>query len=107
MFAIGNDFETEPWLKFVREKEIGNWINVSDNPQINQADSASKLIYTGVTTLQSLNFRKTFDVFSTPKVFLLDADKRVIAKQLSAEQIGELLERLEKQGRSSWNDANQ
>jgi thiol-disulfide isomerase/thioredoxin len=98
MFAIGNDFETEPWLKFVREKEIGNWINVSDNPQINQADSASKLIYSGVTTLQSLNFRKTFDVFSTPKVFLLDADKRVIAKQLSAEQIGELLERLENKG---------
>ena len=95
MFAIGNDFETEPWLKFIREKEIGNWINVSDNPQINETDSATKLIYSGITTLQSLNFRKTFDVFSTPKVLLLDEDKRVIAKQLSAEQIGELLVRLE------------
>jgi hypothetical protein len=28
-------------------------------------------------------------------MFLLDADKKIIAKQLGAEQLGELLERLE------------
>lgn len=95
IFAIGNDFETEPWLKFIRERDIKDWIHVSDNPAINQSDSATKLIYGQVTTLPSLNFRSTFDVFSTPKVFLLDEEKRIIAKQLSAEQIGELLERLE------------
>ena len=94
VFAIGNDFETEPWLKFLKDKKL-DWINVSDNPAINATDSATKLIYAGITTLPSLNFRTTFDVFSTPKVFLLDADKKIIAKQLSAEQIGELLKNLE------------
>lgn len=94
VFAIGNDFETEPWLKFVKDHKL-DWINVSDNPAINATDSATKLIYNGITTLPSLNFRTTFDVFSTPKVFLLDADKKIIAKQLSAEQIGELLHNLE------------
>ncbi|MFM1930728.1 MAG: hypothetical protein RL226_31 [Bacteroidota bacterium] len=94
VYAIGNDFETEPWIKFVKEKKL-DWINVSDNPAINKADSAAKLIYGGVTTLPSLNFRTTFDVFSTPKIFLLDADKRIIAKQLGAEQIEELLRNLE------------
>lgn len=95
LYAIGNDFETEPWLKFIKERDINEWINVSDNPAINATDSATKLIYGGITTLPSLNFRSTFDVFSTPKVFLLDADKKIIAKQLSAEQIEELLMRLE------------
>ena len=94
VYSIGNDFETEPWLKFIRKHKL-DWINVSDNPQINQTDSATKLIYSGITTLPSLNFRTTFDVFSTPKVILLDKDKRVIAKQLSAEQIEDMLNHLE------------
>jgi thiol-disulfide isomerase/thioredoxin len=93
IYAIGNDFEPEPWLKFLREKDISDWIHVSDNPQINAADSATALIMAGTTTLQSLNFRTTFDVFATPKMFLLDKDKRVIAKQVGAEQIGEILAR--------------
>lgn len=95
VYAIGNDFESEPWLKFIKDKQIDVWTNVSDNPAINKSDSASKLIYGGVTTLPSLNFRSTFDVFSTPKMFLLDADKRIIAKQLGAVQLAELLDRLE------------
>ena len=95
IYAIGNDFEPEPWLEFVREKDIKDWIHVSDNPQINAADSATALIVAGVTTLQSLNFRTTFDVYATPKMFLLDRDKRVIAKQVGAEQISEILTRQE------------
>lgn len=95
VYAIGNDFESEPWLKFVKDKKIDVWTNVSDNPAINKSDSASKLIYGGITTLPSLNFRSTFDVFSTPKMFLLDTDKRIIAKQLGAAQLAELLDRME------------
>ena len=95
VFAIGNDFEPEPWQKFVQEKGYTDWINVSDNPQVNAQDSASVLIYSGITTLKSLNFRTTFDVFATPKVFLLDKDKRIVAKQIGAEQMEEILGRLE------------
>ena len=68
---------------------------MSDNPQINATDSATALIMAGVTTLKSLNFRTTFDVYATPKMFLLDRDKKVIAKQVGAEQIGEILAREE------------
>ena len=90
-----DDFEPEPWLEFVREKNIGDWIHVSDNPEINASDSATALIMAGVTTLKSLNFRTTFDVYATPKMFLLDRDKRVIAKQVGAEQIADILAREE------------
>ena len=95
IFAIGNDFEPDPWQKFIREKKLEDWIHVSDNPLINAQDSASKLIYAGITTLKSLNFRTTFDVYATPKLFLLDIDKKVIAKQVGAEQMAEILARLE------------
>ena len=101
IYAIGNDFEPEPWLEFVREKGIGDWIHVSDNPQINASDSATALIMAGVTTLKSLNFRTTFDVYATPKMFLLDRDKKVIAKQVGAEQIAEILAREEEAARSN------
>jgi thiol-disulfide isomerase/thioredoxin len=102
VYAIGNDFETPEWKKFIREKEL-SWINVSDNPEINKSDSAMVLIRSGITNLQSLNFRKTFDVFSTPKVYVLDADKKVIAKQLSAEQVEDLLNNLEGSVQNSEN----
>ena len=39
------------------------------------------------TTLASLNYADTYDVFSTPKVFVLDKDRRIVGKQLSPEQI--------------------
>ncbi len=95
IFAIGNDFDPEPWQDYVREKEYTDWINVSDNPLINAQDSAMALIQTRQTTLKSLNFRTTFDVFATPKIFLLDSDKRIVAKQISAEQLEDILNRLE------------
>ncbi|MEO0405022.1 MAG: hypothetical protein AAF193_09135, partial [Bacteroidota bacterium] len=106
VYAIGNDFETEPWLEFLDEYEIHDWINVSDNPQINQQDSAAVLIRSGITTLPSLNFRTTFDVFSTPKVFLLDQDKVLIAKQLSVEQLEELIMKMEENDASSEDQGN-
>ena len=99
IYAIGNDFEPEPWQKFVEEQGYTDWINVSDNPLINAQDSASALIYGGVTTLKSLNFRTTFDVFATPKVLLLDKNKKIIGKQIGAEQLGDILGRLEEMER--------
>ena len=95
IFAIGNDFDPEPWQVYVKEKEYTSWINVSDNPLINAQDSAMKLIQGQITNIKSLNFRKTFDVFATPKVFLLDQDKHILAKQIGADQLEEILGRLE------------
>jgi hypothetical protein len=59
-------------------------------------EKATELIYSGVTTLKSLNYRTTWDVTSTPKVFLMDKDMKIIAKSLGAEQLDQLLENLYK-----------
>jgi len=95
IFAIGNDFEPEPWQEYIREKELTKWVNVSDNPLINAQDSATALIYGGVTNLESLNFRTTFDVYATPKMFLLDENKNILAKQVGAVQLAEILSQME------------
>jgi hypothetical protein len=47
------------------------------------------------TTLQSLNYQQTYDIYSTPKVFVLDKDKKIIAKNLSISQLEDLLDRLQ------------
>tara|TARA_B000000532_G_scaffold244137_1_gene242597 strand:+ start:3456 stop:4892 length:1437 start_codon:yes stop_codon:yes gene_type:complete len=97
IYAIGNDFESEPWQEYLKDSEYNEWIHVSDNPKINAQDSAMALIYSGTTDILSLNFRTTFDVFSTPKLFLLDSEKRILAKQLGAIQVAEMIYRLEKE----------
>jgi hypothetical protein len=65
------------------------------NQFIMNQDSATKLIYGGKTTLESLNFHQYWDVTSTPKVYLMDKDHKIIAKSLGSEQLDELLERIE------------
>ena len=95
IYAIGNDFETEPWKEYLEGTDYADWIHVSDNPEVNAQDSAMALIQSGVTDILSLNFRTTFDVFSTPKLFLLDENKNILAKQVGALQVAEMLYRRE------------
>ena len=89
--AINNELENDDWKEFIREKGL-DWINISDNPEINDSDSARTLILNGVTTLNSLNFRSQYDVTSTPKIYLLNKDKEILAKQLNSEQLDGMLE---------------
>jgi hypothetical protein len=98
LFCLGdivhNNMEVDKWKKFVRDENL-EFKNVSRNQFIMTQDSATKLIYGGKTTLQSLNFHQYWDVNSTPKVYLMDKDKKIIAKSLGAEQLEDLLNRLE------------
>lgn len=57
----------------------------------------------GLTRLMNLadpylrsNFHKIYDVRSTPVIFLLDQDKRIIGKRLDAAQLGEIIDNWEK-----------
>jgi thiol-disulfide isomerase/thioredoxin len=94
VFAVHNNMEVDKWKKFIRDEKI-EFVNVSRNQFIMTQDSATKLIHGGVTTLQSLNFHQYWDVTSTPKVYLMDKDKKIIAKSLGADQLEDLLNRLE------------
>ena len=45
-----------------------------------------------------MNFRQAYDIYKTPTFYLLDKDKRIIAKQLSMEQFDEII-KLKKQSK--------
>ena len=91
VFAIGTEFENKEWKKYVKKNELP-WINVSDSPEANE--NAQELMLKGTTTEQSLNFRDTYDIFSTPKIYLLDENKKIIAVKLMPEQMGDFIDHL-------------
>jgi peroxiredoxin len=62
------------WKKYIKEHKL-DWINVMDMQNV-----------TG--------FHTTYDIYSTPVVYLLDENKVILAKRLSIEQLKEFLERL-------------
>ncbi len=86
VYAVGTEFKNGAWKKYIKENDL-NWINVSDNPEINE----NAYNYLNVTTIESLNFRDTYDIYSTPRVFLLDQDKIIRAKRMSVAQLQQIL----------------
>jgi thiol-disulfide isomerase/thioredoxin len=98
--AIGEDFDK--WKKFIQDNNL-TFINaaVTDRLYNTAKDTPEKLVelYPGEpnkpTTLESLNYQNTYDIFSTPKVFLLDKDKKIIAKSISISQLEDMIDRLQ------------
>jgi hypothetical protein len=72
----------EPWLKFIREHNLKDWVHVYQTQAMKDADYAAG----------KPGFRQLYDVYQTPMLYLLDKDKRIIAKKLSYQQLDELLE---------------
>ncbi|NBX79873.1 MAG: hypothetical protein EBQ94_05745 [Flavobacteriales bacterium] len=98
--AIGKDFEG--WKKFIRENDL-SFINVAVTDKLYELakKEPEKLVplYPGEkgkpTTLESLNYQTTYDIFSTPIVYILDKDKKIIAKRVSISQIEDMLDHLQ------------
>ncbi len=91
--AIGEDFEK--WKKFIRDNNL-QFINVGVTDELYKAamEDARQFV-PRYTTIQSLNYQQTYDIYATPKVFVLDKDKKIIAKSLSISQLENLLDRLQ------------
>ncbi len=80
-----NIVETEipAWKRFLAEKSISReWTQVYETKEARTVGEKA-----GVP-----NYRQLFDVYKTPTIYLLDKDKRIIAKQLSLEQFDDLIE---------------
>ena len=74
-------------------------MNISDTPEINK--NAWNYINKGLTTLESLNFRDIYDIYSTPVVLVLDKDKKILGKRIGVEQIEEFITDMEKREKES------
>ncbi len=93
VFAVGTPLKTGDWKDYIRKKDL-NWINVTDTPDMNENPRQ----YLQHTNIKSLNFRKWYDIYNTPKVYVLDRDNEIIAKGMGVEQLDEFLSEKFKEG---------
>ncbi|MFT6922314.1 MAG: thiol-disulfide isomerase/thioredoxin [Crocinitomicaceae bacterium] len=92
--ATGDDFNK--WKEFVRKNKL-EFINVAVTANLYDSAlvNASQFI-PRYTTLKSLNYQKTYDIYATPKVWVLDKDKKIVAYSLTVSQLENLMDRLQK-----------
>lgn len=91
--AVGDDFQK--WKTFIKKNNL-EFINVAMTDRLyNEAKADPHKFIGKYTTLESLNYQTTFDVFMTPKLFLLDKDKKIIAKGLNVSQLEDFLDKLQ------------
>ncbi len=73
------------WKKFITDFKIESWINGIDihlNPRTGKEE-----YYT--------DFRNTFDVYSTPVVYVLDQQKKIVGKRIPVENLKDFIQYLE------------
>jgi len=84
VFALAKetDGNKTDWLNFIRKNHLEDWANV----YYSKADEKTR-VDAGVP-----GYSQLYDVLSFPTLYLLDKDKRIIAKKLSFDQINEVLQ---------------
>ncbi len=84
IYAVLSETEKvkEQWLTFIRDKKIGDWVNVYQ----------TKAALDEETKNQRPTFRQLYNVEVTPTMYLLDKEKRIIAKKLTLEQMNDLID---------------
>jgi len=84
IFAIAKETEgtRKDWLTFIADKKIGHWSHVYYSKTA-EKERVEKNIP---------GYSQLYDVQSFPTLYLLDKDKRIIAKKLSYEQMDEIIQ---------------
>lgn len=91
--AVGEDFDK--WKAFIQKNNL-EFINVAVTDDLyTKAMEDARQFVPKYTTLKSLNYQKTYDIFATPKMWVLDKDKKIIAKSLTISQLEDFLDRLQ------------
>jgi thiol-disulfide isomerase/thioredoxin len=74
VYAVYTQHDRAEWEKYINEKGL-DWINVYD------PDNHSY-------------FRFFYNIVSTPTIYLLDSNKKIVAKRISVETLADMLDRL-------------
>lgn len=90
--ATGDDYED--WKKFIREKGL-TFINVGFTQEIYDKAKENPSAFQGITTSESLNYHQTYDIYTTPKLWILDKDKKIIGKGLGISQLEDFMDRIQ------------
>lgn len=84
MFSVAKETDGNKidWLNFIRDHHLQGWTNV----YYSKADDKAR-IEGGIP-----GYSQLFDIQSFPTLYLLDKDKRIVAKKLSVDQIDDVLQ---------------
>jgi len=80
--AKENDGTRKDWLKFIADKNLGHWSHVYYAKEAEKERVSNNVP----------GYSQLYDVQSFPTLYLLDKNKRIVAKKLSFEQIDEILQ---------------
>jgi hypothetical protein len=83
-----NEESVKEWPGFINEHAKG-WVHVHQTAEQRQEEEKAK----------KPNFRQLYDIRSTPTLFLLDADKKIIAKSVGLTDLDNLLQSKFAQGK--------
>ncbi len=81
LYGVKVDGTKEEWLKFIADHHLTGWHHVYQ-PKIKEDEDIRE---------KKAGYRQLYDVFQTPLLYLLDKDKRIIAKKLDYLQIDEVI----------------
>ena len=71
--AVNVELEPEKWHNFIKEHQLNDWVHLEN------------------FNLKS-DFRKYYDIYKTPELFLLDKNKKILAKRLGVEQLEDFIQ---------------
>lgn len=92
--AMGANFEL--WKTFIKENNL-TFTNVAETQSLYDEVTINPRKYIPkYTSYDALNYHKTYDIYATPRIFLLDKDNRIIAKGLTISQLEDYLDKLQK-----------
>lgn len=77
VYAANIERKDDEWKKFIYSKKITKWLNMRDSK--NHTD-----------------FKTTYDIYSTPVLYVLDQNKVIIAKRIGIENLDEFILNYEK-----------
>lgn len=72
----------ENWKQFIQKHQLKGWLHWYQSFEMREEEKKNN----------KPGFRQYYDVFQTPTLYLLDQDKRIIAKKINPQQLDELLE---------------
>ena len=84
IFAVAKETDgtKKDWLNFINEQHLQEWTHV----YYSKADDKAR------TNAGIPGYSQLYDVQTFPTLYLLDKDKRIVAKKLTYQQIDEVLE---------------
>lgn len=81
LYGVMVDGGKDTWTQFIKDHNLKDWIHVYETKE--HQDATEKSGQPG--------FRQLYDVYQTPILYLVDKDKRIIAKKLSYQQLDEVI----------------